>query len=103
MDRLSLVRAAEVEGDAQAARALGPHYELIAACVRGDTRDAARLLGQGLMPLPDPEWAYSWSPLHYAAHHGQSEVVRLLVDHGADVNRTYHLPSSLGLESAIGR
>ncbi|KNC47028.1 ankyrin domain-containing protein [Thecamonas trahens ATCC 50062] len=59
--------------------------KLYEACMRGDVRAIAALLGKGV----DPNAARgpnTWSALHAAAYHGPAEVVNLLLDAGADIN-----------------
>ena len=86
-DRRALFHAALTAGDAEAARALGRAYELIAACIRGDLAWLRRLADEGAGASPEPDWDYEWSALHYAANRGHLEVVRCLVERGAKVNR----------------
>ncbi|KAL7302657.1 hypothetical protein TKK_0004717 [Trichogramma kaykai] len=57
---------------------------LHAACARGDAVSVLELLREGA----DVDQARcTRSPLHYAAHQGQADVVRILLEHGADPNR----------------
>ena len=51
--------------------------------------------GQGLMSRND----YGWTPLHWAVQKENIQVVRLLLEHGADVNardKSGKTPSQLG-------
>jgi uncharacterized protein len=57
---------------------------LISAAKRGDI---LKLRG-ALLACVDPncEDSQGWTPLFHAAHHGNTEVVKLLIQAGADVN-----------------
>ena len=70
--------------------------ELILASMRGDVRGARRLLSLGLVdvncfkgePLSETTWnstsAFGTTPLHWAAQYGHAELVKLLLDRGAN-------------------
>lgn len=55
--------------------------ELLAACMRNDTQAAIRLIEQNANPLCED--ARQWSPLIWAASHGNEELTRLLIKHNA--------------------
>jgi len=60
-----------------------------AACAQGDVESLRSLLGSepGLIRANNPESHFpGWTGLHEAAKHGQTDAVRLLVEHGADPN-----------------
>lgn len=58
--------------------------EFIDACRFGMIEKAAELLNTGVdMDIRDSE---GWAPLHIVCLHGYAGIVRLLLDHGADVN-----------------
>ena len=58
--------------------------QLHSACTKGDIADVTRLLKEGHNPNAFDELGRT--PLHYAAQHGHLDVMRLLLDSGADVN-----------------
>lgn len=63
-----------------------PDIDIFEAAAVGDT---ARLKGH-LLSAPDLLNAYSpdgWTPLHLAAAFATTEAVRILIEHGAEVNR----------------
>jgi len=68
----------DVEGD-QADGTLDP--ELLAACMRNDTEAAKRLIEQGANPCCEDQ--RQWSPLIWAASHGNEDLTRLLIKHNA--------------------
>lgn len=57
-----------------------PAKELAIAAAAGDLQKSAALL------KADPALAKDWQPMMDACFHGQVEIVRLLLDHGADPN-----------------
>ena len=59
--------------------------DLVQASAKGDTIEVKRLLDSGANP--DAAARDDWTPLTVAAREGHESVVRLLIDHGADVNR----------------
>eukprot|EP00933_Yihiella_yeosuensis_P039227 TRINITY_DN33170_c0_g1_i1.p1 TRINITY_DN33170_c0_g1~~TRINITY_DN33170_c0_g1_i1.p1 ORF type:complete len:501 (-),score=141.43 TRINITY_DN33170_c0_g1_i1:82-1584(-) len=68
----------EEEGD-QADGTLNP--ELLAACMRNDTEAAMKLIEQGADPCCEDQ--RQWSPLIWAASHGNEALTRLLIKHAA--------------------
>ncbi|CAE8589159.1 unnamed protein product [Polarella glacialis] len=70
----------EEEGDgADQAGTLNP--ELLAACMRNDTDAALELIDQGADPCCEDN--RQWSPLIWAASHGNASLTRLLIKHNA--------------------
>jgi hypothetical protein len=69
----------EEEDPEKRARELNP--ELLSACMRNDTEAALALIEQGADPccLDDRQW----SPLIWAASHGNEKLTRLLISRGA--------------------
>jgi len=67
------------EEDAERAEKLNP--ELLAACMRNDTETSMNLLEQGADPCCED--ARQWSPLVWAASHGNESLTRQLIKHGA--------------------
>lgn len=64
----------------------GPETPWTEAAASGDTAALKRLLTTGIDPdAPD---GHGWTALHWAARSGQSAVIRVLMDAGADVNGT---------------
>lgn len=63
----------------------GAPLDIWAASVRGDGERLAHLLAQD-GSLVQALSADGWTPLHLAAHFGQVEAIRLLLDHGAAVD-----------------
>ena len=59
-----------------------PALEIFAACLLGDTAQVEQLLtgNRSLVTLLSSD---GWTPLHLAAHFGQLDVVRLLLNKGA--------------------
>ena len=55
--------------------------ELLAACMRNDTEAAKRLIEQGANPCCEDQ--RQWSPLIWAASHGNEDLTRLLIKHNA--------------------
>ncbi|CAJ1380292.1 unnamed protein product [Effrenium voratum] len=68
----------EAEGE-QADGTLDP--DLLAACIRNDTEAAKRLIEQGANPCCEDQ--RQWSPLIWAASHGNEDLTRLLIKHNA--------------------
>ena len=58
--------------------------QLVAACAAGDLAGAKALLGRGADPNA---WVTDSDPLGEAAYCGHREVVKLLLKHGADIER----------------
>lgn len=58
--------------------------ELSAAARRGDAAAVKKLLDEGVDP--DTKFRYGVTALTYACDHGHLDVVKVLLDHGADVN-----------------
>jgi hypothetical protein len=72
------------------------------AAEAGDLAEVQRLVGQelGLLNAKDP---YKWTPLMRAADEGHVDVVRWLVDQGANVNESSpYRSTALGLASCEG-
>jgi len=55
--------------------------QLLAACMRNDTAAAIKLIEQGADPCCEDQ--RQWSPLIWAASHGNEELTRLLIKHNA--------------------
>lgn len=68
----------EAEGE-QADGTLDP--DLLAACMRNDTEAAKKLIEQGANPCCEDQ--RQWSPLIWAASHGNEDLTRLLIKHNA--------------------
>jgi len=69
----------------QALLATRPRLTFFEACGVGDARELARQLARD--PRLATSWnEFGWSALHLAAFSGAPEAVRLLLEHGADVN-----------------
>jgi ankyrin repeat protein len=62
-----------------------PDTRLSIAAVEGDAAKVARLIGAG-SPVDQPG-AQGFTPLIWAARHGRTEAMAVLIDAGADVNR----------------
>ena len=59
------------------------------AAMRGDTSAVRRLLNDGVAPdATDAEHSNPWTPIMWASAKGHPDVVRLLLDAGADVHMT---------------
>ena len=61
----------------------------VAACVSGDRDEVQRLLrlDPALARASAPDAPHpGWTPLHAAAQHGRLDIVRLLLEHGAEVD-----------------
>ena len=57
---------------------------LIEAVKSGDITKVQRLLNEGVNPkLPNIDW-FGWTPLHHAAWYGHDEIVKLLLNSGAN-------------------
>jgi len=69
----------EGEEEEAAADVLNP--ELLAACMRNDTEAARKLIEQGADPCCEDQ--RQWSPLIWAASHGNEALTRLLIKHNA--------------------
>lgn len=69
----------EEEDAAMRAEKLNP--ELLAACMRNDTEAAIALIEQGADPCCEDD--RQWSPLIWAASHGNVSLTRLLIKHNA--------------------
>ena len=63
-------------------------YDLLDAARANDTALAALLLAEGTEPNGGPSgFPDSYSPLQWAAYHGNTELIALLLDAGADTER----------------
>lgn len=69
----------EEDEEDQADGTLNP--ELLAACMKNDTEAAKRLIEQGADPCYEDQ--RQWSPLIWAASHGNEDLTRLLIKHNA--------------------
>ena len=58
--------------------------ELSAAARKGDAATVKKLLDEGVDP--NTKYRYGVTPLFYACDHGHLEVVKVLLEHGAEVN-----------------
>ncbi len=58
--------------------------QLRTACLRGDLAEVKLLLSKGADVNSTDD--VGWSALHYAAHHGHTEVVKTLIQAGANLN-----------------
>lgn len=67
-------------------RPVGTHYPLVRASVEGKTEVCRALLEHGAIPTVSDS-ATGYTPLHWAALHGHGDLVRLLCEKGAPVNR----------------
>lgn len=65
---------------------MSPEMDLLAAASIGDLGLVHRLLQQGANV--DLQNESGWTPLMYAAHYGHYNVVKMLIDYGANVNIT---------------
>jgi ankyrin repeat protein len=59
--------------------------DLFAAVKAADTDEAADCIADGAK-LNEPETPDGWYPIHYAARSGSLEMVKLLLENGADAN-----------------
>jgi len=62
--------------------------DLVAKLIRAGALADAVTHPRLVSPRAAQEGQKGWTPLHYACHHGRLEIVKLLVSHGADVDRT---------------
>merc|ERR1719384_1956984 len=58
--------------------------QLVEAARRGDAEAARRCLQEGAPPNSCDE--HGWTPLHYAASQGESDICRLLLEFQGDAN-----------------
>src|SRR5215469_5866347 len=65
--------------------AADPSLAVFAAAVQGDVAALEKLVS-GDRSLVRAQSGDGWTPLHLAAHFGQTEAVRCLLNKGADVN-----------------
>lgn len=97
------------EGFAEALLGLGAtvsrdrkgHTPLHVAINRGKLPVAELLLRSGVSP--NTENRFGDPMLHNAAHHGVQPMVRLLLDHGAEVNKTSTSTGGTALHVAVGQ
>jgi outer membrane protein assembly factor BamB len=78
----------------------GTAEDLWAAARQGDTARVAELLAHGVDP--NAEFRAGGTALLFAAQRGHAEVVRLLLDHGADLRATEKLNQTSALHFATG-
>ena len=81
---VTLVTAATAFAFAQATEPSTKAEELSAAARKGDAATVKRLLDEGVDP--NTKYRYGVTPLFYACDHGHLDVVKVLLDHGAEVN-----------------
>ncbi|MEV5024850.1 ankyrin repeat domain-containing protein [Paenibacillus sp. LPE1-1-1.1] len=79
--------------------------DFFAAASKGDTARLKELLEVNPL-LSNTENGDGLTPLGYAAHYGHADAVKLLLEHGADVNALSHskvsyIPSNTALHAAI--
>ena len=60
---------------------------LLRASKEGDVDEVARLLSGGMVDVNCSGGKYLATPMCEAAYHGKSEVLRILMDHGAEHDR----------------
>jgi ankyrin repeat protein len=65
---------------------LGLNTNVWAAAQFGQATRVAELLARDAPTYANKEDEYGHTPLHYAAQHGRTEVVQLLLAHGAKVD-----------------
>ena len=82
------------------AAASDQNEQLWAAARLGDASRVAELLAQGADP--NAEFREGGTALHFAAQRGYDNVVRVLLEHGADVQATERLNQTSALHFAIG-
>jgi ankyrin repeat protein/catechol 2,3-dioxygenase-like lactoylglutathione lyase family enzyme len=76
------------------------------ACIRGDRDEAQRLvrLDPALARASVPDAPHpGWTPLHAAAQQGRLDIVRLLLEHGADVDARESGDNTTALHWAAAR
>jgi len=78
------VLAAAAVASAQATAPSTKAEELSAAARKGDAATVKKLLDEGVDP--NTKYRYGVTPLFYACDHGHLDVVKVLLDHGAEVN-----------------
>jgi len=76
--------------------------ELYNVCVEGKVEEFKNLILNKRFPMLEEVSAhnYYWTPLHYAMHYGQYEIVRFLVE---QIKRKGFFESAMRLESNDGR